>query len=161
MRWNLKKVPEVTGLMIVCLWWLSLQCDRKTTTFSLSQTSSETKLSATSSEISNICLKCDLGLNILWYKWWHYHHIIYQIDWSLLDWVMTYTLTDILIEEPDRIVFIANQSIDGHLSASYVPVKLKLQHPPPWAIPWAFEFLENFCSNSPLPRPKSCSNAPS
>ena len=41
----------------------------------------------------------------------------------------------------------------------YVPVKSKLQHPP-WATPQAFEFLENFCSNSPLPRPKSCSNAP-
>ena len=42
-----------------------------------------------------------------------------------------------------------------------VPVKSKLQHPPPRATPRAFEFLENFCSNSPLPRPKSCSNAPS
>ena len=30
----------------------------------------------------------------------------------------------------------------------------------PWATPWAFEFLENFCSNPPLPGPKSCSNAP-
>ena len=27
-------------------------------------------------------------------------------------------------------------------------------------IPRAFEFLENFCSNSPHPGPKSCSNAP-
>ena len=27
--------------------------------------------------------------------------------------------------------------------------------------PRAFEFLENVCSNFPLPRPKSCSNAPS
>ena len=26
--------------------------------------------------------------------------------------------------------------------------------------PRAFEFLENFCSNSPLTGPKSCSNAP-
>ena len=26
--------------------------------------------------------------------------------------------------------------------------------------PRAFEFLENFCSNSPLPGPKICSNAP-
>ena len=26
---------------------------------------------------------------------------------------------------------------------------------PPRAAPRAFEFLENFCSNSPLPRPKS------
>ena len=34
-----------------------------------------------------------------------------------------------------------------------------LQHPPR-ATPWAFEFLENFCSNSPLTGPKSCSNAP-
>ena len=33
--------------------------------------------------------------------------------------------------------------------------------PPPWETPRAFEFLENFCSNSPLPRTKSCSNAPS
>ena len=32
----------------------------------------------------------------------------------------------------------------------YVPVKSKLQQPPP---PRAFEFLEKFCSNSPLPRP--------
>ena len=35
----------------------------------------------------------------------------------------------------------------------------KLQHPPE-APPRAFEFLENICSNAPLPRPKSCSNAP-
>ena len=41
-----------------------------------------------------------------------------------------------------------------------VPVKLKLQHPPR-VTPREFEFLENFWSNSPLPRPKSCSNAPS
>ena len=32
---------------------------------------------------------------------------------------MTYTLTDMLIEAQDRIVFIANQSIDGRLLASY------------------------------------------
>ena len=32
--------------------------------------------------------------------------------------------------------------------------------PLPRATPRAFEFLENCCSNSPLPRPKSCSNAP-
>ena len=42
------------------------------------------------------------------------------------------------------------------VSDPYVPVKSKLQH----SIPWAFEFLENFCSNSPLPGPESCSNAP-
>ena len=30
----------------------------------------------------------------------------------------------------------------------------------PRATPWAFQFLENFCSNYPLPGPKSCSNAP-
>ena len=36
-----------------------------------------------------------------------------------------------------------------------------LNIPPPRATPRAFEFLEKFCSNSPLPRPKSCSNAPS
>ena len=41
--------------------------------------------------------------------------------------------------------------------APYVPVKSKLQHPPR-ATPRAF--LENFCSNSPLTGPKSCSNAP-
>ena len=44
-------------------------------------------------------------------------------------------------------------------TASNVPVKSKLQHPP-WATPRAFEFLENLCSNSPLPGLKSCSNAP-
>ena len=41
-----------------------------------------------------------------------------------------------------------------------VPVKSKLQHPPR-ATPGHLYFLQNFCSNSPLPRPKSCSNAPS
>ena len=35
-----------------------------------------------------------------------------------------------------------------------VSVKSKLKHPPR-ATPRAFEFLENFCSNSPLPRLKS------
>ena len=44
-------------------------------------------------------------------------------------------------------------------SKNYVPVKSKLQHSPR-AAPRAFEFLENFCSNSPLTGPKSCSNAP-
>ena len=45
---------------------------------------------------------------------------------------------------------------------NYVPVKSKLQHPPPpRATPGHLYFLQNFCSNSPLPRPKSCSNAPS
>ena len=41
--------------------------------------------------------------------------------------------------------------------SNYVPVKSKLQHPPS---PRAFEFLENVCSNFPLPGLKSCSNAP-
>ena len=33
--------------------------------------------------------------------------------------------------------------------------------PPPPGQPQAFKFLENFCSNAPLPGPKSCSNASS
>ena len=45
-----------------------------------------------------------------------------------------------------------------------VSVKSKLLHSPPpplpRAIPQAFEFLENFCSHSPLTTPKSCSNTP-
>ena len=40
---------------------------------------------------------------------------------------------------------------------SYVSVKSKLQHAPP---PRAFDFFENYCSNSPLPGPKCRSNAP-
>ena len=32
---------------------------------------------------------------------------------------------------------------------------------PPRATPGHLYFLQNFCSNSPLPRPESCSNAPS
>ena len=43
----------------------------------------------------------------------------------------------------------------------YVPVKSKLQHSPPRNPHGHLNFLENFCSNSPLLRPKSCSNAPS
>ena len=31
---------------------------------------------------------------------------------------------------------------------------------PPRATPWAFDFFENYCSNSPLPGPKCRSNAP-
>ena len=43
----------------------------------------------------------------------------------------------------------------------YVSVKSKLQHaPPPRATPRAFDFFENYCSNSPLPGPKCRSNAP-
>ena len=39
----------------------------------------------------------------------------------------------------------------------YIPVKSELQHPSPGQLtPWAFEFLENFCSNSSLPGLKSC-----
>ena len=42
-----------------------------------------------------------------------------------------------------------------------VSVKSKLQHArPPRATPRAFDFFENFCSNSPLPGPKCRSNAP-
>ena len=41
----------------------------------------------------------------------------------------------------------------------YVSVKSKLQHPPPGK-PRAFDFFENYCSNSPLPGPKCRLNAP-
>ena len=52
---------------------------------------------------------------------------------------------------------IAGKSAENKIVINNVPVKSKLQHPPPpQATPRAFEFLENFCSNSPLPRPKSC-----
>ena len=44
----------------------------------------------------------------------------------------------------------------GH---AYVPVKSKLQHPPQ-ATPWAFEFLENFCSNSPPPEAEKLFKCP-
>ena len=37
----------------------------------------------------------------------------------------------------------------------------KLPQSPSPGNPRAFEFLENFCSNSPLTGPKSCSNTPS
>ena len=44
---------------------------------------------------------------------------------------------------------------------AYVSVKSKFQHAlPPPGNPRAFDFLENCCSNSPLPGPKCCSNAP-
>ena len=36
----------------------------------------------------------------------------------------------------------------------YVPVKSKLQHPPPRATPRAFEFLENFFQIPPSPGQK-------
>ena len=53
----------------------------------------------------------------------------------------------------------------------YVPVKSKLQHPPPSpprghlnfcprGAAGAFEFLEKFCSNPHLTRLQSCSNTP-
>ena len=37
---------------------------------------------------------------------------------------------------------------------AYVSVTSKLPHPPPRATPQAFDFFENYCSNSPLPGPK-------
>ena len=40
-----------------------------------------------------------------------------------------------------------------------VPVNSKLQHPPR-ATPRGIWILENFCSNPPLPEPKSCSKCP-
>ena len=47
------------------------------------------------------------------------------------------------------------------LSANYVPVKSKLpQSPPGGWFPRAFEFLENFCSNSTLPGPKAVQMSP-
>ena len=45
-------------------------------------------------------------------------------------------------------------------SQNNVPVKSKLQHPPP-GNPRVFVFFAKFLFKSPLPRPKSCSNAPS
>ena len=42
----------------------------------------------------------------------------------------------------------------GQIKASTCPP------PPPRATPWAFDFFENYCSNSPLPRRKCRSNAP-
>ena len=47
-------------------------------------------------------------------------------------------------------------SDEVELTGGNVSVKSKLKHPPR-----ATEFSENFCSNSPLPWLKSCSNAPS
>ena len=44
------------------------------------------------------------------------------------------------------------------ITKSILPVKSELQHPPR-ATP-RVEFLEDFCSNSPLTGPKSCSNTP-
>ena len=41
-----------------------------------------------------------------------------------------------------------------YLAQHNVPLKSKLTHPPR-ATRRAFQFLENFCSNSPLPRPKA------
>ena len=42
----------------------------------------------------------------------------------------------------------------------YVPVKSKLKHPPPWATPRAFEFLEDVCSNSPPPEDEKLFKCP-
>ena len=56
---------------------------------------------------------------------------------------------------------LGESSYDIVKRVTYVPVKSKLQHPPPRATPGHLYFLQNFCSNSPLPRPKSSSNAPS
>ena len=44
-------------------------------------------------------------------------------------------------------------------SDNYVPVKWKLQHPLPWKLPGHLNFLK-VLFKSPLPEPKSCSNAP-
>ena len=46
------------------------------------------------------------------------------------------------------------------LFTSYVSVKSKLQHAPPRATPRAFDFFENYCSNSPLPGPKMLFKCP-
>ena len=50
-----------------------------------------------------------------------------------------------------------------HMYNQYnVPVKLKLEHPPPSrAAPWAFEVLENFCLNPPSPGRKAVQMHPS
>ena len=51
------------------------------------------------------------------------------------------------------------QCVRSNLSSFALPVKSKLQHPPGQP-PGHLNFWKNFCSNSPLPWPKSCSNAP-
>ena len=78
------------------------------------------------------------------------------------DW----TLGKSLPTHPDRHYFSPflhlNQN-GGHFAwKSYVPVKSKLEHlptaPPP--TPQAFEFLEHFCSKSPLPWAKKLFKCP-
>ena len=56
------------------------------------------------------------------------------------------------------------ESFDMHsfslLLTAYLPVKSKLQHPPPPGNPRAFEFLEKFCSNPPSPGRKAVQMPP-
>ena len=68
---------------------------------------------------------------------------------------------DIEIKSKERIVFVVVVFISKRPGsyAIYVSVKSKLQHAPQ-GNPRAFDFFENYCSNSPLPGPKCCSNAP-
>ena len=62
-------------------------------------------------------------------------------------------LVEEIISPPD---IVSPLAVSVHAN---VPVKSKLQHPPR-ATPGHLNFWKNFCSNSPLTRPKSCSNTP-
>ena len=97
--------------------------------------------------------------------WWRY------IDDILMIWTEASDRLKIFLDYLNNIhptiKFTSSHSLtnvpllDVMVSLHNVSVKSKLQHsPPPRATPWAFDFFENYCSNSPLPRPKCRSNAP-
>ncbi len=65
--------------------------------------------------------------------------------WRFRRWCQWYCVSCFIHSNLTSIVYQSNRSFDIH----------------PRTDPRAFEFLENICSNSPLPRPKCCSNASS
>ena len=74
------------------------------------------------------------------------------------NWCTTSSLYNIALTKDSKIYFDFISAITCAIQNS----KLMYQSNRSFYIPpRAFEFFENFCSNSPLPRPKSCSNAPS
>ena len=63
-------------------------------------------------------------------------------------------------QEQEQEIWTGDLSCNTHIKNIVMYQSNRSFNIPPRATPWAFEFLENFCSNSLLTTPKSCSNAP-
>ena len=123
--------------------------------------------------LTRTCFSCFASASINYFEFWLVYCTVCVLcdwlGWSLLFWFYAETCSARYMYHCSQITTLQGPCfwIVTHKELRYsnstrgwgsnVSVKSKLQHPlPP---PPAFEFLENFCSNFHLTRPRSCSNA--